>query len=178
MKLTPVNLVAAALLAASTFGCTPPPVSGTITCDGGAGMLNVSPAVSPVEQPVTYSLRGPSTTASCTDGTGTGITSARLDSLAVTFRSLSCFVTVGTRGSGPAVMRWSDGTTSDVRVTATLDSAFGGTIDLALTSGHFAGRHGSTQFNATPAEGSCFDGGITRESISIGATTFTQATDG
>ncbi len=168
MKLKFLSLLAAGLVAASISGCTPPPPPGTIVCDGGSGFLEVSPAVNPVEQPVTYTLDGPSTTATCSDGTGTGITSARLDSLAVTFPSLSCFVALGTRGSGPAVIAWSDGTTSEVTATATLEAAYGGTLDLEVTSGHFAGARGSAQFVALPEEGSCFGGGITRESVSIG----------
>lgn len=175
MKHTLSGLIAAGLIAATMTACAPTPAPGTITCGGGSGTLDVSPAVTPEPQPITYSLSGPSSTANCTDATGTGITDARLDSLAVTFPLLSCFVVVGTEGSGPAVIRWSDGTSSAVTATATLEAAYGGTIELAITNGHFAGTTGTAPFLATPEEGSCFEGGITRESIKVGEFTLANS---
>ena len=179
MKLKMLGVFAAGLIGASVTGCAPPPTPaaapGTISCGGGSGTLDVSPAVDQVAKPVTYSLVGPSSTAGCNDGTGTGITSARFDSLAVTFPSLSCFVAVGTDGSGPAVVRWSDGTTSNATATATLQAAYGGTLDIELTSGHFAGTTGSATFVALPEQGSCFGEGISRESITVGNFTLNRA---
>lgn len=169
MKKALLGLTVAALVAISATACTPPPAAGSIRCAGGSGYLDVSPAVNPEPQPITYTLDGSSSAADCVDRTGTGITSARIDSLAVTFGELSCFVVVGTTGTGPAVIRWSDGTTSNATTTATLDAAYSGTLELALTSGHFAGSTGTAPFLATPEQGDCFNGGITRESITVGS---------
>jgi hypothetical protein len=175
MKSKLVVALVASVLGLAAVACTPPAPAGTITCDGGSGVLRVSPAVNAVDKPVTYSLIGPSTSSSCTDRTGTGVTSARFDSFAVTFPSLSCYVTLGTQAAGRAVLRWSDGTESRATATATLQAAYGGTLDITLTSGHFAGMSGTANFTAAPLAGSCFDTGITRESISIDPLTLRAA---
>lgn len=157
---------------AGTTGCpVQPPTGGSITCDGSAGELVLTPSVDVVEKPVTYSLDGPSTEVGCVDGSGSGITGARLDALSVTFPSLSCLVTPGATATGTATVRWSDGSLSEGTATAVLDGAYTGELTLAVTSGRFEGWSGTTWFAATPLVGSCFEDGISRESATIGPLT-------
>lgn len=153
-------------------GCPPPPTpSATIACQGSSGELELSPPVDIVEKPVSYSLVGASTSVACDDGTVTGITSARFEEFTATFPSISCVVTAGTSAEGTARVRWSDGSSSDADITATLEGAYNGRVEITVTSGHFDGFSGATWFAATPLVGDCFDGGISRESIEIGPIT-------
>lgn len=166
--------VAAGLLATVALaGCTasPPAANNTITCQGGSGSMAVSPGVVEQDGPNTYSLTSPSTVASCVDRTGTGITSARFTRFSILFPSIGCYVPLGTQGTGTGSVRWSDGTTSTADVVATLDSAYGGEVSITVRSGHFAGMTGSATFLAAPTTGSCFEDGITAESIEFGPMT-------
>lgn len=157
-------------------GCPPPPTpTGTISCEGASGELELSPPVDIVEKPVAYSLSGPSTSVSCDDRSGGGITSARFEQLTARFPSISCVVTSGTTAEGTARVKWSDGSVSNADVTATLDGAYTGWIKFNVTSGRFGGWKGATAFAATPLVGSCFDEGISRESVTIGPITLRDA---
>jgi len=137
--------------------------------------MSVSPGVVSTDGPNTYTLVGPTTTASCVDSTGSGITSARFERFSILFPSIGCLVTLGTRGEGTGTVRWSDGTTSNVELVATLDSAYGGDIATTVLSGHFAGMTGSSRFLASPTKGTCFGEGITAESIQTGPSTLRRS---
>lgn len=160
-------IAVAGVIAGTLVACAPQPPPGSIECQGGSGRMTVSPGVTFSDSPNTYELAGPSTTSSCVDGTGAGITSARFEEFSVYFPSIGCLVTVGTQGEGTGTVRWSDGTLSSIDLVATLDSAYGGEISSEVTSGHFVGMTGTTRFLAAPTQGDCFDGGITGQSIQM-----------
>lgn len=171
-----MTMVAAGLASVAAFtGCLPQPVGhpfgvtrGTVVCDGGSATATVEPGVTTAVKPATFTLRAPSTTSRCVDGTGSGIESAQIVALSLTFPALSCSGGSGSTpvATGTATIRWSDGTTSDAAATATLGGVLSGTLHLAVTSGHIAGSSGSADFLVTPAGGDCSNG-ITAEDITL-----------
>ena len=156
------TLAAAGMLCASIIPACAPPASpssvGGIRCEGGSGNLSISPALGLVSASSTHTLTAPSTTVSCVDHSGTGITAASLDRLEIEFDSLSCYISPGTVGDGSATIRWSDGTTSDATVIALLDGGPTGTFSLSITSGHFTGMVGFAKFGMVPTQGDCGSG--------------------
>lgn len=112
------------------------------------------------------SLPAPSTFSDCVDDSGTGITSARLNDLSVAFDSISCFSPRGTTGEGRATIEWSDRTTSNVDADVRLESPLTGTLRFTVTSGHFSGMTGTSDFSAFPAQGDC-SSGVTLEDVQM-----------
>ncbi len=163
---------AAAVLAVSVLavsGCSGVPASpaatGSVSCAGGPLQTVASPAITFRAGPTTLSTSGPSADAPCDDATGSGITSARIESLSVDFGALSCAGSTQ-MGNGEAVIRWSDGSTSDAIVAVFLDTALTGHFVVFLTGGRFTGFNASVDFFASPSAGDCASG-ITAETITI-----------
>ena len=163
---------AAAVLVMSILaavGCTGLPASpaatGSVSCAGGQLQTAASPGITFRAGPTSLTTTEPSADVPCDDATGTGVTSARIESLSIDFGALSCTGSTG-MGSGEAVVRWSDGSTSDALVGVFLDTALTGSFVVILTGGRFTGFSASVDFFAAPSAGDCASG-ITAETITI-----------
>lgn len=169
VKRAMVTLLAALSVGASV-GCAPdfvgPATVGGITCGAASATAAMTPGIKYAAAPIDLTLTGPSTTAACHDGSGGSITSAQVDSVSIAFPALGCLAIDGAVGTGTAVIRWSDGTTSNADATATLGGVLMGTLDLHVTSGHYAGTSGSAPFTASLSAGDCANG-VTAEWIGI-----------
>ena len=166
------RLAAAAVLVMSVLaasGCSGMPASpaatGSVSCAGGSMQTSASPAITVAARPTTLSMTGPSADVACDDATGSGVTGARIESLSVEFDALSCAGSTE-MGHGEAVIRWSDGTTSDAAVVVVLDTALTGHFAVFLIGGRFFGLNASVDFIASPSAGDCASG-ITAETITI-----------
>lgn len=146
---------------------TQAPTTGGIRCSGGTVQTAVSPGFTLTPGANTMSMTSPALDVTCHDRSGAGIGSGRIETIEIAFPSISCFSPAGTSGTGSASVTWSDGSTSAIDVSATLDSAVSGRLGIRVTSGRFAGMTGRTTFSAWPAEGSCSDGGITTETVTL-----------
>lgn len=167
MALTGIGLMATVSLTACPALFPPGSAGdGTVTCAGGVAHTAASPGFTTSPQQVTLTLTAPTSVATCTDGTGTGITSAQIVALSVTFPSIGCAGGAGSTASGTADLRWSDGSHSAADVAVTMGVMLTGTLSLDITSGHFAGLSGSTDFLGSPSGGDCTTG-ITGETVTI-----------
>ena len=165
---------ALAVGAVTLVGCAPDPAApasvpeGAVGCGGGSATLQASQGVTFNPATVTYTLRNESSTSWCVDSTGTGVTSATIESLDLTFASLFCGDVSTTSGSGTLTIRWSDGTRTTAQATATLDSMFGARLTMIGTTGHFSGFTGTAELTMSPIEGSCYETGVSANAVTLG----------
>ncbi|NLA35870.1 MAG: hypothetical protein GX868_09300 [Actinobacteria bacterium] len=163
-----------ALSAVALVGCAPDPAApasvpeGAVGCGGGSAILQASQGVTFDPAPVTYTLRNESSTSWCVDSTGTGVTSATIESLNLSFASLFCGDVSSRSGSGTLTIRWSDGSKTTAQATATLDSMFGARLTVVGNSGHFSGFAGTADLTLSPIEGSCYATGVTANAVTLG----------
>jgi hypothetical protein len=159
------------LIGVASVACTPvvTHAAGGITCDGATAMLAPSPAITTEARPTALRLQQ-SPSSSCIDGSGHGLSGARIRRLEIDFPSLSCLGSAGRVGQGSGEIEWSDGTRSDASFVAGLETAVSGSFEVAVTTGHFAGARSTTWFSAMPAQGDCTRG-VTAEAVTIGALT-------
>lgn len=177
MKRTTVGVVVMTL-AILLAGCAADPPGdtgqGVLRCGPAAIQVNPSPAISLNPAPTTLSLGDLSEASGCQDTTGHGVTSVRMESLDVSFPSLSCYSGPGLVGSGTASLRYSDGSISTATLTAMFDSPLTGMFVLYINDGPFAGFHGLADFFSSPAAGDC-TAGVTSQNVWI--TGITMAPD-
>lgn len=159
-------------VAIAVAGCSPtvtpqPARAGGISCVGGVGAIGVTPGLSMRPAPVSLTLLAPASSGGCDDRSGAGIDGVVVEEMTASFASFECLPPAGTTGSGIARLRWSNGTTSEVALEMTMDSALSGSVRMRVTSGPFVGLSGTSGLSTWPSEGSCYEGGITAATVQL-----------
>ena len=161
-------VVASVVVPAACSGLPPGPAQhGSVSCSGGTLHLSVSPGVRFTHGRNTLTLTGREPEAPCEDDTGAGVTSASIESLSLSWEQLSCSGS-SEMGSGPATVRWSDGSTSTAAVVASLNTAVTGQLSVFVIGGRCNGYQGTTEFGASPSAGDCASA-VTAETVTIGS---------
>ena len=163
-----LSVTALAALAAACAPPTPPRPAPLIECAQVAGGITYTPPATTTPQDVTIATDDGVELRSCTDHTGSGITSGELH-LSVLFPDWGCgpLTTGRPLGSGGGTIRWSNGATSDV--TASVFGGSGGSFitEFTITTGRFARSGGSVATFVTSSDGACTpESPVSRASLS------------